>query len=96
MSDPDYVKFIVYYKRDLNGEKETIYMDFHKCTDEDYDAFYEPNIHSRKAIESARKKKNLFCIDDFDKVKLFGNENEPDFGRFEFIIVPCNFGLEKG
>ena len=45
-----------------NGTGEIV-LKIHKCTDEDYDAFYKPAADYEEKFASLKQKKTLYCID---------------------------------
>jgi hypothetical protein len=55
-----------------NGTGEIV-LKIHKCTDEDYDAFYKPAADYEEKFASLKQKKTLYCIDKGQKMELFGN-----------------------
>jgi hypothetical protein len=41
-------------------------LEFHKCTDEDFDKFQKPRLTDKDLVETYRKKKSLYCLNRFD------------------------------
>ena len=54
-----------------NGTGE-IPIKIHRCTDEDYEAFYAPASDYEENFASLKEKKTLYCIDKGQKMELFG------------------------
>jgi hypothetical protein len=62
--DPNYVMWDVRYKLKIGNIITIIPLKIHKCTDEDYDAFYTPSKNFVKSFESAKQRKNHYCFDE--------------------------------
>jgi hypothetical protein len=80
--------------RIVNGERENINLNYHVCTDEDYESFYPPSKDSLTEFSRLKENRVLFCLDDFDKqpveVEIFGENDTQDHQRFEFNLLPCS------
>ena len=93
--DPNYVEWIVQLTQNI-GKVETIFpLKFHKCTDEDYDSFYEPALSYKAMFAAAKSRKNFYCIDEGQNVEVFGMGDQTDYKRLDFMMLPCNPHFDK-
>ena len=93
--NPAYVKYIVR----MMGRKEGVWFErhipYHKCTDSDWEEFppaSKAHADSWKEIKDDPKR-GFYCIDwdDEDSFIVKGNENNVNYARLEFVLVPCNY-----
>ena len=63
------------------------------CTEEDYDLFYpvDPNYFEKLENLKSGDKGNLYCIDQTDEFKIFGEWTATDFLTVTMDLVPCNY-----
>ena len=54
-------------------------LSYHKCTDEDFDSFYPPSKSYINMMALERKLKNLYCLDNYDDVTVFGEGDFTDY-----------------
>ena len=94
--DTKYVKsFARMFSRQEGVETEML-IDFHQCTDEDFESFAEPTDDSKYLFQLYKnKERKLFCI-DWNKhesdVEIWGAEHDKNmYQRFEWVLVPCNY-----
>ena len=92
-ADPKYVKYIVRIYGLRNGIEFQEMIPFHKCTDDDYNDFLQPlnGVEDQFKLIRDNEKRGMFCIDDYENFKIYGNEKNTDYQRFEIILVPCNY-----
>jgi len=60
--DPDYVFWDVFIKESIDGVQTKKPLQFHKCTEEDWELFGDPVSKDRKAIERIKKQDVLYCL----------------------------------
>ena len=62
--DPDLVMWKVYFETVDSNDKitEVSEMDYHECTDDDYDMFHDPDFSSRDLIEYMKSEETFYCI----------------------------------
>lgn len=77
LDSPEYVEWQVKLTTGVNQKQlSSTYLKYHKCTDEDYESFYEPRQSDKKFFEFARKNMGFFCIDDDQPaIVLWGQNN---------------------
>ena len=77
------------------GKDYSRVLDFHPCTDEEYDEFYPVRKAQAGMLRAMREdpERGLFCIDwdNGDPVELVGYEFDDDYTRLEVLLVPCNY-----
>ena len=80
-----------------NGKTYEKVLPHHRCTEEDWAKFSPVSSKSKGSMEVRKtdKKKGLFCIDWTDDLFVFGEENNPEYQRLEFVMVPCNYIHQK-
>ena len=71
-------------------------LDYHKCTDEDYDAFYPVVKQSATQLNAIRSdpERGMLCIDWDDEdepIEIMGDEAEDNYIRFDAVLTPCNY-----
>ena len=95
--DPAYVKYLVRLYGKQDGEEYERILDYHKCTSDELDNFAEPSKDALAPLAHYKegKKRHLFCIDE-DKLEegelsVWGIENDDNYQRFEFVLLPCNY-----
>ena len=70
-------------------------LNYHTCTDEDYDAFYPVNKQSSATLKAIRSdpSRGMYCIDwdGEEPIEIMGDEAEDNYIRFEAIFSPCNY-----
>ena len=71
-------------------------LDYHVCTDEDYDQFYPVQKQSAATLNAIRNdpERGMLCIDwDNEKqpISIMGDEGEDNYQRLDIILVPCNY-----
>ena len=66
---------------------------YHKCTDDDWKDFRAPlkGVEDQFKLIRDNEKRGMFCIDDYDNFRIYGNEKNTYYQRFEIILVPCNY-----
>lgn len=95
--DPKYVKYLVRNWGKQNGTAYEKIFDHHKCTADELEMFSEPSRESAAPLEHYKKgeDKHLFCIDwdnlDGDEISVWGVENDDNYQRWEFVLLPCNY-----
>jgi hypothetical protein len=80
-----------------DGEaNETItYLEYRKCTDEDWAHFYEPSRKYEAHFWSLKQKGHLNCLTGKDvsgneaNFDLFGQDENAPHRRIEFSFLPC-------
>ena len=93
--NPKYTQMVTQWQNRIDGVRKNTVLKNHLCTEEDFAKFYPPSSTSSISIKNAIARGNLYCLDNPEEVKQFGEENG-DFGRFAALVLPCNFGLEPG
>ena len=83
------------------GKKDGIFyenlLETHICSAEELEQFGKPAADSTviKYYKEADSDKRLFCIDwdDYNDgtISVWGVENDDNYQRFEFNLVPCNY-----
>ena len=93
--DPAYVKLIVRSrgrKEEVNYER---HIPYHKCNESDWEQFAPPSTGDADSWKRIKDdpKRGFFCLDwdDNDPFTINGNENNVNYSRLEFILVPCNY-----
>lgn len=61
----------------------------HKCTQEDYAAFYPPRRSDKQIIEVAIEKMGLYCLDEVDQDMILWGQNNFEYQRLEIMYIPC-------
>ena len=68
---------------------ENIELKFHRCNDADFDQFWDPISQQTVIINMAKERKTMFCIDEDQDMKIFGNDR--DNQRFlSLSYLPCS------
>ena len=90
----EYVKWLFRLFRKKDGVESWRELKTHKCTDKDYDQFYQVDKNQFKLLEEIKRdpKRGLMCLDEDDSVqlKLYGREKYDDYQRLELLMLPCN------
>ena len=95
--DTRYVKSFARFYGNKNGESYQHIFPYHKCTEEDFNAFPAPVPEASGLLEAYKSSptRNLYCLDwdKFgDELAIWGVEDdEISYQRFEFVLVPCNY-----
>jgi hypothetical protein len=96
MRDPSMLNWEVKLVNMIGGSenRKEFFMGFHRCTDEDYAEFYEPNIDAVGEFKRLKDGRRMFCLDN-DSLQeaapeIFGQFDTQDHQRFEFNLLPCN------
>jgi len=82
------VEWQVQLTEEIDGVKFSQPLTYHKCTAQDYDAFYEPSPSFMNKVDQIRKHDNLFCMDAGQKIKIFGEGDTTDFRRLDINLIP--------
>lgn len=98
-SDPRYVKYLIRIVGRKNGELYERVLPYHECTDADWATFPPASKASKDSFETIKSdpKRGMFCIDwgenanEEDDIVLYGNENNDEYQRIEFMLNPCNY-----
>ena len=93
--DPRYVKWIVRQYGKKEGKEFEKLLDYHVCTDEDYDAFYPIIESEEKQLQQIRETENrgFLCLDwdDQNPLEIYGESLDTEYQRLEAVITPCNY-----
>ena len=94
--DPRYVKLLMRIGGRKNGESIEEIIDFHRCTDEDFEEFAPPSADADRTLKKILKDEDrgLFCIDweKFgQKMHIFGTSHYTDFRFIDVELVPCQY-----
>ena len=89
--DPRFVKWIVRVSGKKDGEGYERILSYRSCTEEDIASFYP--ITSAQEPYLDKIKDSLLCIDwdDESPYLSYGRYSDPDWGRLEIILAPCNY-----
>lgn len=63
-------------------------LDFHICTQEDFDEFYPPSEEAATFVKYLKQDKGLYCIDSDQDLKVRG-QNEVDSDALVIDFKPC-------
>ena len=77
--DPNYVQWVVQLTTSISGNKTVRPLTYHRCTDADFDEFYEPGESYVTQMIREKKMKNLFCLDSYEGVEIFGKGDTTDY-----------------
>ena len=93
--DPRYVKYIVRARGVRDGVEYEKQLPYHKCTEEEWNAFPPISKASASVYEGVRNdpKRGMQCLDwqDNEDYTIYGREIDKDHQRIEVIMVPCNY-----
>ena len=94
--DPRYVKLLMRIGGRKNGESIEEIIDFHRCTDKDFEQFAPPSADAEKTLKKIMQNEDrgLFCIDweKFGKnMRIFGTSHYTDFRFIDVELVPCQY-----
>ena len=68
----------------------------HKCTDEDYEAFFDIERGSQHLLQQIKEnhERGMRCIDwKKEDLRFFGNENTYEHSVLEVFLLPCNHAV---
>ncbi len=63
-------------------------LSFHKCTLEDNAGFYDPNKNFANSVNSIFSL--MYCIDDLDLIKVYGNFNTDNSQSLRLELYTCD------
>jgi hypothetical protein len=88
--DPNYVRWVVQLTSIIGNVEKVLPLRFHKCTDADYDSFFQPAASFELQMRLARQRKNMFCIDEEQEIEVYGmNDQTVPLQRLDFMLLPC-------
>ena len=77
--DPNYVRWVVQLTQTTGGVEIVIPLKYHKCSDADFDSYYKPGKSYINVFAQAKKRKNLYCIDDDQDLAVYGYGDQTDY-----------------
>ena len=93
--DPRYVRIIFRLggkRQNLNYER---FIDYHICTEQDYEKFYPISEENQKNFNSTKDSpdRGFLCIDwkEEEPYLIYGKEESADYEFLEVILAPCNY-----
>ena len=94
--DSRYVKGLARLYGRKDGKRVETLLDFHECSIEELQKFPSPTSDSVGLMKRYKNSDHkLFCVDQEryrEILAIWSNENnEDDYQRFEFNLVPCNY-----
>ena len=99
--DGDFLKWIFQIHGRKDGEYFQKPLNYHKCTDEDFDQFYPIMKTAEKQFQKMREDpiRGFLCLDwgrEHDDYEIFGNEvHDEEYSRLEVILTSCNYNEDK-
>ena len=94
LEDPHFVKWFAEHwsSQDSIMTKKAIKM--HKCTPQDFEKFYEPNVKSINRFTQFKENGGLYCIDwEEADIAVWGSRSSGNFGALDIMAVPCHMGM---
>ena len=94
LNDPRYVKILMRMSGRRNGELQETILDYHLCTDEDFESFAPPTLDASRVLNSIQNdpERGLYCF-DWDKlgdtIEIWGISQYEDFLYIDFELLPC-------
>lgn len=89
--DPSFVKWISYQRNVANGEETSNEVPLHKCTDEEYGRFAEPEDDDTvRQVEEIKASGGFMCVDWRDVQLSFAKNWAADQSTVEVLYLPCN------
>ncbi len=71
-----------------------IFLNFHKCTDADYDEFYPVSESEKDFYEKLRSQKTLYCIEAGQDMLIRGS-SPMDFNALDIVLSPCKTNITE-
>ena len=95
--DPNYVKYLVRMYGKKDGVPYEKILEHHKCSAEELRAFKEPMKDTQDSLQRYidGTDRHLYCMSwdelDDETLSLWGTENDDNYQRWEFNLLPCNY-----
>jgi len=72
IDDSRFVEWDVGLVTNTDGVETKQPVEYRKCTDEDMKAFFPTAPKSLKSVKAIRERDNLFCLADYEKIRING------------------------
>jgi hypothetical protein len=89
VDDPNYVEWLVQLYKTVDDVNTITPLRTHKCDESDYENFYTPTKKTAGYIQRLKERGNMICIDHDQVVSIFGEDDNTDHYRLEFMLIPC-------
>jgi len=89
IDDSRFVEWDVAMVSNQDGEETRVPVDVRPCTDEDWNAFHPPAKKSKNGVKMIKERGSMFCIADYDQIKINGQSDLDNFSRLEMNLYPC-------
>ena len=89
IDDSRFVEWDVAMVSNQDGVETKVPVDIRPCTEEDWNAFHPPAKKSMNGVKLIKERGNMFCIADYDQVKINGQTDLDNFSRLEMNLYPC-------
>ena len=96
-NDPRYVKYIARNYGKKNGVLFEHLYEIHICSENELNEIGVPSRDSTsvKHYMGQHQHRQLYCLNwdelEEEELSVYGVENDDNYQRFEFILLPCNY-----